>query len=49
VKFLALAACAAVAGCAAYDASRMVTPGMAKDEVSARVGKPIAEGRLAER
>lgn len=42
----ALIACAALAGCAA-DARRVVLPGMAPDEVSARVGTPIAEGRRA--
>jgi hypothetical protein len=40
--------CAGLAGCATYDVSRVVTQGMAKGEVSALVGKPIAEGRLAD-
>jgi hypothetical protein len=48
MKFLPLVLCAAVAGCATYDVSRIVSPGMAKGEVSALVGKPIAEGRLAD-
>jgi hypothetical protein len=48
MKLLPLALYAALAGCAAYDVSRMVTPGMAKGEVSALVGKPVAEGRLAD-
>ena len=39
---------AALAGCATYDVSRIVTPGMAKGEVGALVGKPITEGRLAD-
>ena len=48
MKFLPLALCAALAGCATYDVSRVVAPGMAKGEVGARVGKPITEGRLAD-
>ena len=38
--------CAALAGCAA-NVLHEVSPGMSANEVSARVGKPIAEGRLA--
>ena len=48
MKFLSLALCTTLAGCAAYDVSRMVTPGMAQGEVDALAGKPIAEGRLAD-
>ena len=48
MKFVPLALCTALAGCATYDVSHIVTPGMAKGEVSALVGKPIAEGRLAD-
>ena len=48
MRFLYLLLFAALAGCAAYDVSRVVTPGMAKGEVAALAGKPIAEGRLAD-
>jgi outer membrane protein assembly factor BamE (lipoprotein component of BamABCDE complex) len=48
MRFLRLALCAGLAGCAAYDVSRVVTPGMAKSEVGALVGKPVSEGRLAD-
>lgn len=41
-----LIVCAAIASCAA-NVLRAVSPGMSAGEVSARVGKPIAEGRLA--
>lgn len=37
--------CAAVAGCAT-NLERAVTPGLPASEVGARLGKPIAEGRL---
>jgi outer membrane protein assembly factor BamE (lipoprotein component of BamABCDE complex) len=37
---------AAVAGCAT-NVQRAVSPGMSTSEVSTRIGKPIAEGRLA--
>jgi hypothetical protein len=42
---LVLIVCAAIAGCAT-NVERAISPGMSADEVSARVGKPIAEGRL---
>src|SRR5438445_9660382 len=48
MKFVPLALCTALAGCATNDVWHIVTPGMAKGEVSALVGKPIAEGRLAD-
>jgi hypothetical protein len=44
-SLLVLILCAALAGCAA-NVLRAVSPGMSTDEVGARVGKPIAEGRL---
>jgi hypothetical protein len=37
---------AALAGCAT-DVTRAVSPGMPANEVAARVGKPLAQGRLA--
>ena len=37
--------CAAIAGCAT-NVERAVSPGMSASEISARLGKPIAEGRL---
>jgi outer membrane protein assembly factor BamE (lipoprotein component of BamABCDE complex) len=43
---LCLIVCAAIAGCAT-NVERAVSPGMSADEVRARVGRPIAEGRLA--
>lgn len=43
---LFLIVCAAIAGCAT-NIQQAVSPGMSANEVSARVGKPIAEGRLA--
>lgn len=43
---LFLVVCAAIAGCAT-NVPRAVSPGMSANEVSARVGKPIALGRLA--
>ena len=45
-SLLFLIVCAAIAGCAT-NVQRAVSPGMSADEVSARVGKPVAEGRLA--
>ncbi len=48
MRFLCLLLYASLAGCATYDVSHLVTPGMAKGEVSALAGKPIAEGRLAD-
>jgi len=48
MRFLCLLLYASLAGCATYDVSRLVTPGMAKGEVGALAGKPIAEGRLAD-
>jgi len=45
-SLLFLMAGAAIAGCAA-NIQQAVSPGMSANEVSARVGKPIAEGRLA--
>ena len=39
-------ACAVIAGCATNLQSTL-SPGMSANEVSARVGKPIAEGRLS--
>ena len=47
MRFLYLLLFAALAGCATYDVSRVVTP-MAKGEVAVLAGKPIAEGRLAD-
>jgi outer membrane protein assembly factor BamE (lipoprotein component of BamABCDE complex) len=41
-----LIVCAAIAACATVDVERAATPGMPASEVSARLGKPIAEGRL---
>src|SRR3981189_1211436 len=41
-----LIVCAAIAACATMDIERAVAPGMPASEVSARLGKPIAEGRL---
>jgi outer membrane protein assembly factor BamE (lipoprotein component of BamABCDE complex) len=38
--------CAALPGCAA-SVPRAVSPGMAASEVSARIGKPVSEGRLS--
>src|SRR5262245_52569665 len=43
---IALSACIALAGCTA-NVPRVVLPGMAATEVSARAGKPVAEGRFA--
>jgi outer membrane protein assembly factor BamE (lipoprotein component of BamABCDE complex) len=45
-SLLLLIVCAAVAGCAA-NVQRAVSSGMSASEVSSRIGKPIAEGRLA--
>jgi outer membrane protein assembly factor BamE (lipoprotein component of BamABCDE complex) len=45
-SLLVLIVCAAIAGCATVDVEHAVTPGMPASEVSARLGKPIAEGRL---
>lgn len=44
-SLLLLVVCAAIAGCAA-NVLNAVSPGMSANEVGARVGKPIAEGRL---
>lgn len=41
----AFLAALALAGCAT-DPSRVLSPGMAANDVSARLGKPVAEGRL---
>ena len=41
-----LIVCAAIAGCATVNVEDAVSPGMPASEVSARLGKPIAEGRL---
>jgi len=43
---LLLIVCTALAGCAA-SVPRAVSPGMAASEVNARIGKPVAEGRLS--
>jgi outer membrane protein assembly factor BamE (lipoprotein component of BamABCDE complex) len=45
-SLLLLIVCAAVAGCAT-NVERAVSPGMPSSEVAERIGKPIAEGRLA--
>src|ERR1051325_11346343 len=41
-----LIACAVVAGCAT-SVERVVSPGMPASDVAARIGKPVAQGRLA--